>query len=114
MIFDFDRFSISAKLAYRQCGGSTYSLGEVLQVFCYYFETYELVFDEVHPFINIQQIANIIAKMPCTQYGVNISPDDYESMIDQHFVTQYRRCDYNINHFFSGQIRDLRYYETLY
>lgn len=114
MLFDFDRFSISAKLAYRRCCGSAYSLEEVLQVFCYYFETYELVFDEAHPFINIQQIANIIAKMPCTQDGANISPDDYESMIDQHFVTQYRRCDYNINHFFSGQIRDLRYYETLY
>ena len=121
MLFDFDRFTVAAKLAYRRNGGSSYSLEEVLQVFMYYFETYEMIFDTAHPMISIGQIARIIEKMPVVlEDGENsssltdISPEQYEAIIDQHFVTKYRQCDYNINHFFSGQIRNLRYYETLY
>lgn len=121
MLFDFERFSISAKLAYRRCNGSAYSLEEVLQVFRYYFETYEMIFDTAHPMISISQIARIIERMPFvldddyeSRSMIDISPEDYEAIIDQHFVTKYRRCDFNINHFFSGKIRDLRYYETLY
>ena len=122
MLFDFDRFTIAAKLAYRRNGCSSYSLDDVLQVFLYYFETYEMIFDTAHPMISIPQIAKIIEKMPVVLEDdenssslTDISPEDYEAIIDQHFVTKYKRgCDYNINHFFSGQIRNLRYYETLY
>ena len=45
---------------------------------------------------------------------MDIDPDCYEDMIDKHFRTRYRNCDYNINHFFSGRIRVLRFYETCY
>lgn len=114
MLFDFDRFSISAKLAYRRCHGSAYSFEEVLQVFRYYFDTYELIFDTAHPMISIAQIVRIIERMPLLSDELDIAPDSYETIIDQHFATKYRNCDYNINHFFSGQIRDLRFYETLY
>ena len=124
MIFDFDRFTVSVTLAYRRCGGSSYTLPEVLRVLRYYFETYELIFDEAHPAISIQQIANIIDKMPVISdededgrrsVDVDLTPDDYEFLIDQHFNTKYQSgCDYNINHFFSGKIRENRYYETIY
>lgn len=120
MIFDFDRFTISAKLAYRRCGEGAYSLEEVLHVFRYYFETYEMIFDEAHPAISIAQITRIIEKMPfileedAESHEASISLEGYEAIIDQHFATKYRNCDYNINHFFSGMIRNLRYYETCY
>ena len=121
MLFDFERFTTSAKLAYRRIGHSLYSLEDMLQVFRYYFETYELIMDEAHPMISIEQIARIMEKMPFVIDGedgagteIDIFPDDYKVIIDQHFITKYRCCDYNINHFFSGQIRDLRYYETIY
>ena len=118
MLFDFERITISAKLAYRRCGEGAYSLEEVLHVFRYYFETYELIFDEAHPAIRIAQIARIIDCMPFIFDGgkmIDISPDEYETIIDQHFNTKYMAgCDYNINHFFSGDIRENRYYETLY
>ena len=42
----------------------------------------------------------------------NIEPDAYPLLIQLHFKTSYRRCDYNINHFFSGRIRELRLYEA--
>ena len=121
MLFDFDRFVISAKLAYRRCGSCAYTLEETLQVFRYYFETYEMIFDTAHPMISIAQIARIMDCMPFvledgdnSRSTIDISPEDYEAIIDQHFITKYRQCDYNINHFFSGQIRDLRFYEVLY
>lgn len=127
MIFDFDSFTRTVKLAYRRCGGSSYTLPEVLQVFRYYFETYELIFEQPHPFVNVSQTAGIIEKMPVVSdeedadeegqhnIDVDLTPEDYEFLIDQHFSTKYKRgCDYNINHFFSGRIRELRYYEILY
>ncbi len=113
-MFDFERFIIAAKLAYRRCGSSAYSFEEVLQVFQYYFETYELIFGEAHPMISIDQIARIITKMPLISDDSIIVPEDYKIIIDQHFITNYQHCDYNINHFFSGRIREMRYFETLY
>ena len=112
-MFDFERFIIAARLAYRRCGSSAYSLEEVLQVFQYYFETYELIFGEAHPMISIDQIARIITKMPFISDDSIIAPEDYKIIIDQHFITKYQDCDYNINHFFSGRIREMRYYEIL-
>ncbi len=122
MIFDFDRFIVSAKLAYRRCPNPVYTLEEVLQVFRYYFDTYEYIFGKAHPIISLKQIAGIINKMPYVlddsihKEQADIDPVCYEAIIDQHFNTQYNcgNCDYNINHFFSGKIRDMRYYETCY
>ncbi len=120
MGFDFDRFIISAKLAYRRCYKPVYGLGDVLTVFQYYFNTYEFILGETHPVINLRQITDIINKMPYVlddvEDEIEITPDDYKEMIDQHFNTVYNRgkCDYNINHFFSGKIRYMRYRETCY
>ena len=118
MLFEFERFTAAAKMAYRRCGGSAYSIEDVLHVFKYYFETYEMVFDAAHPMINISQIAGIIREMPYLNDGssaeFDVSVNEYELMIDQHFITRYRDCDYNINHFFSGKIRYMRFFEACY
>ena len=117
MFFDFDRFSGIAASVYTD---SPYSLEEVLGVFRYYFEQYEAYTGAAHPPIRARQIERILAEMPYIdeadkpQRGTEIDPDCYPPMIDRHFQTRYRRCDYNINHFFSGRIRALRYYETCY
>ena len=106
MLFDFDRFS---KIAASVYADSPYSLAEVLEVFRHYFEQIRAV-----------QIERIIREMPYidetdkANSTMDIDPDCYEDMIDKHFRTQYRNCDYNINHFFSGRIRVLRFYETCY
>ena len=122
MLFDFDRFTITAKLAYRRCAKSTYSLEDVLSVFRHYFETYEFTLHKVHPMISVNQTARIIEKMPQLEEAglgslsaTEMPPYCYPTMIDQHFATTYSDdCDYNINHFFSGAIRNYRYSETLY
>lgn len=116
MLFDFDKFTERATQAYESCGWSTYTLDNVLAVFWYYFAVYEGKFQKPHPMISREQIERIIYKMPyeagteCPNIH-GFAFDDYPKIIRRHFATKYRNCDYNINHFFSGKIRDLRYYE---
>jgi len=89
-------------------------------VFRHYFKKHEDAFKKVHPNIRLEQIESIIKIMPYLDRGERssaegvIEPEDYAALIDKHFKTRYRGCDYNINHFFSGDIRLMRYYEVLY
>ncbi len=74
-----------------------------------------------HPPIRREQIARIMQEMPwideirktSDSYIADIDPNTYKYIIRLHFKTKYRRCDYNINHFFSGRIRELRLYEVI-
>ena len=45
---------------------------------------------------------------------VDILEDQVIEMIDQHFATKYRACDYNILHFISAGIKSNRFYEKCY
>ena len=47
-------------------------------------------------------------------YSSDVDPEVYQVLIDKHFATKYRHCDYNINHFFSGRIRLMRWLEEFY
>lgn len=116
MQFDFEKFAKIAMDVYNQTE-SPYSLEEVLEVFRYYFQQYEDYTGYPHPPIKTAQITRILEAIPylTLEYREeDIEPECYPPMIDKHFETQYRHCDYNINHFFSGRIRELRYLETCY
>lgn len=127
MIFDFQRFGRIATTVYNK--ENPYSLEECLEVFRLYFQTYEEYMGHPHPPIRASQIARIMQDMPflerpdplfmkwlketCNYNPVaDIDPDTYPLLIQLHFKTKYRRCDYNINHFFSGKIRELRLHEA--
>lgn len=117
MVFDFEKFARITASVYPV---SPYTLEEALSVFHYYFEKYEEYTGRPHPPIKASQIVRICQDMPYIDqedkrgYCADVSPDGYCAMIDRHFATKYRHCDYNINHFFSGRIRELRFYEELY
>lgn len=117
MLFDFQTFS---RLVERVYQGGPYTSDEVLWVFEYYFWRYEEEFGRPHPHIRLEQIERIVRIMPFIDRDsigggmYDIDPEHYKEIIDQHFRTAYRNCDYNINHFFSGQIRELRFYERCY
>lgn len=117
MIFDFKRFAEIVASVY---DGGIYSLEDVLKVFWYYFQKYEEHTGKPHPPIRTSQIIRIAQDMPWVdeldkgRYYADVEPSHYEAMIDQHFRTKYRNCDYNINHFFSGRVRELRFYEVCY
>lgn len=115
MQFDFGLFSSIAARVYRP--GNLYSLEDCLQVFGSYFQTYEDCMGRPHPPIRAEQISRIMQSMPwvCEDDRGAVAPDIepgwYSDLITLHFKTKYRRCDYNINHFFSGRVRELRFYE---
>ena len=116
MQFDFGRFSRIAATAYPV--GCQYTVGECLEVFRCYFQTYEDCIGRPHPPIRREQIRRIMEEMPCTVMEDRggslepLAPEDYLDLIDLHFKTRYRNCDYNINHFFSGRIREMRLYDV--
>lgn len=88
-----------------------FSIDEIMDVFDCYFMAYARAFLKTHPHLKLEQIERIIKKMPYIG-GMVAEPYWYCDLIDQHFKTGYGKCDYNINHFFSGRIRELRYYEV--
>ena len=117
MIFDFEKFSDIAAAVFP---GGCYDLSDALSVFRYYFERYEEHTGRPHPPIRASQIVHICQDMPYIsreysggRYAV-IEPEDYPVLIDKYFATRYRNCDRNINHLFSGRIRELKFYEELY
>lgn len=117
--FDFRIFSNVVAKAYRQTektGIPLFTLSESLEIFRYYFSKYEAMREEYHPALNVAQVSNILKLMPHIEADdgtIDLSADEYPPLIDKHFQTAYRNCDYRINHFFSGKIRLLRYYEVL-
>jgi hypothetical protein len=117
MFFNFPLFSRLVERAYEQAVIKEYPLDDVLAVFRHYFQRYEDTFKSAHPHIRVSQIERIINAMPYIESdgkssaGGCITPDDYSALIDRHFKTRYRNCDYNINHFFSGGVRLMRYYD---
>lgn len=121
MCFDFFTFSRRVRDIYPWCE-TRFSLDEVLNVFRTFFEAYEEYRGEVHPALSVRLMADIIGRMDycednsgrhCDTLG--LSPDDYEDLIPAYFETAFQPgCNYRIGHFFSGTIRALRYYETLF
>ena len=114
MVFNMNVFSQLAIKQYEKVENSEYLLHEVMSIFCRYFEKFEQYRRIVHPNIRSEQIFSIIERMPYldVERETYIVPGDYCAIIDKHFQTEYSKCDYNINHFFSGNIRLLRYYEV--
>lgn len=116
-MMDFDAFSKSVERVYK---GGPYTIQDVLYVFNEYFNTYQEETGLNHPPLRREQIRRIIEIMPyltaeSAKLGtVDIEADEYPQIIAQHFATNYRAgCDYNINHFFSGAVRFMRYREIL-
>ena len=85
-------------------------------MFRQYFQAYETYIGRPHPPIRREQVDKIMQIMPAVGYDIpawpELTPEDYQSLISLHFKTRYKRCDFNINHFFSGRIRELRLYES--
>ena len=118
---DYEMFLKAVEDVYKEVT-SPYSLQEVQNVFVYFFRKYERETGAPHPPLKREQIKRIIEDMPYTgrvekTVGLaDIDPDSYPVMIDKYFETKFPRytCDYRINHFFSGRIREMRYLEELY
>ncbi len=111
-------FLAFVRAAYNEVGCSPYSVDDVLCVFAMYLRAYRENMKNEHPIISMEQIKRIIRVMPYLDNEATnasreqISVSDYEKIIPRHFETKYRNCDYRLNHFFSGKIREFRFYEA--
>ena len=100
----------------RKEGEELYSINNVKGIAAYYFYMFEYETSLNHPVITPRVWAEIITKMRFIydedQNAIEIEPDDYDILIDDYFNTTLQ-SDRNISHFFSGEIRLFRYYNTL-
>lgn len=85
-----------------------YNYDMICIIFFIYFNLYKRKFGKDHPPLKIEQIKKIILSMP------DITPEQYPEIIKRYMDTEYKNCDHNVNHFFSGNIRMLRVYEVGY
>ena len=118
---DFEIFRKVATRAYedipdkRKC----YTLEQSLTIFEYFFKTYADKLGKEHAPIGRDNTRRLIEKLPYidakdAELGYfDIDPEEYPYIIDQYFGTRFfPGCDYRINHFLSGNIRELRLYEV--
>lgn len=83
----------------------------------YYYQAYMNTFNEEHPRLSSKAMDSVISAIQC---GTDLIEDDrldidmYRAMIDKHFQTQYKNCDYSICHFMTEGVRNNRFYETCY
>lgn len=94
-----------------------YTVGDYLGVFRCFFDTYEECRGEPHPPLKAEQVRRIMLRMPFIIFAgecYDIGPGDYtEALIPAYFNTEYRACNYRINHFFSGRVREMKFYEIM-
>ncbi|MCM3405924.1 hypothetical protein [Cytobacillus oceanisediminis] len=79
----------------------------------YYLELYKYHREMDHPRLKEDQWHSVVEDLFDVN-GVDVDDTSLMDMIDKHFETKYRNCDYNILHFMSGNIRELRMYEVAY
>lgn len=95
--------------AYKQ-SHCTFSLQEAADVFEIYFECYKLYMGREHPHLRTSKLTELLNGID--DNGL-FEAEDYNYLIPQYFKTRFD-CDRNICHFFGGNIRELRFYETCY
>ena len=99
--------------------GEEWSLEDCIDVFRYFYREYEAIFNRKHPKLKNKTIQDIIKRLPYTidasDIDIDLDPDMYPTLIDAYFEQDFGPdCDYSIQHFMSGMIRALRFYEELY
>lgn len=118
-MFNDEYFKRMLKRAYWDAGGNgimTYE--EVEEIFTYYIATYKKNFGKPHNYLRMETIKDIIVNLSFCEHSngnsFDLEIDVYKELIDKHFDTIYKNCDYSISHFMSGDIRANRCYELGY
>lgn len=117
---NFKIFDKVCEKAYRQLPPHySIPLDEVKDVFHFYFFLYHHDQGKDHPNMTVNNVLRIIEEMPYiynSRIVVNVDCLDAEinrALIAAYFSTP-MNCDRNINHFFSGDIRAIKFHETEY
>lgn len=95
---------------------SLWNAEDYLSVFQDFFKAYRFFTGREHPEISYSQIVNIMDRMPFADQNeeIPVEPGDYTiHLIPAYFCDSSLECDHSIYHFFSGRIREMRYYDFL-
>lgn len=111
MRFDYEIFERQLLKAYNTLPHCAFTFEECRAVFNYYFQIYTECTGREHPPIKSEKLVEFLGNI---ELDGLLEPIDYRYIINRYFETPFRNCDRNICHFFSGRIRELRFYETLY
>lgn len=86
---------------------------DYLSVFRDFFEAYTLFEGREHPDISYFELIRLMERMPWADTGekVPLEPSEYTGLIGAYFCDSGLECDYSIHHFFSGRIREMRYFD---
>ena len=117
---DFERFSEIVRKQWailnEEVEALPYTVEDYLGVFQCFFDTYEQFRGEPYPPLKADQVRRVMLRMPYIIVSgecFDIGPEDYtETLIPAYFNTQYK-ADYRINHFFSGRVREMKFYESM-
>lgn len=83
----------------------------------YYLQCYEEYMGCKHPNLKAEQWQRVeqrILKFDGEYDSDDINSEQIRQIIDKHFLTEYRNCDYNILHFVHDKIIGNRFYEECY
>lgn len=83
----------------------------------YYLSLYQHYRGTEHPRLKVDQWDYVIENLfhaYANGTSFDLNETDMEDMMDQHFITEYRNCDYNILHFMSDGVKVRRMYEVAY
>lgn len=89
---------------------------DVRQAIEYYLYTYEGYTNQDHHNYKPstwRYIADQLLTVELDKETVSLSTDDEAMMIDKHFNTTYKDCNYHLTHYVSDKVRELRYYEMI-
>ena len=92
-----------------------FSAEECIRILDWYFICYEHFTGKPHPPLSARQAVAVMKKMPYAgkESTMPLEAEDYTYLIPEYFMVDFPNCDYNISHFFSGDIRKNRYMEKI-
>lgn len=106
---DYQIFERQLQKAYNN-SHCTFAFSDCLEIFTLYFDYYYQYLGREHPHLRTEKLTEFLNDID----GEGMfEPDCYPYMIEAYFNAPLK-CDCNISHFFSGDIRLLRFYETCY
>lgn len=84
----------------------------IVEIINYYYEIYQKISPEhsTHPILTTDRLIQVVHRL--LKYRLYLDTKIMKPVIDQHFMTEYQNCDYNILHFVSGDIILHRIQET--
>ena len=115
--FDYGILEKSIIKACQNCGLNTDDscVTDVVNIIKYYYIKFYSTFGKEHIRISQKAMNSVIERLLSGSEKVeDVIYENYVSMIDKHFQTQYVNCDYSICHFMTEGIRNYRYYESVY